>query len=293
LFLLVRFLADAHDRRVRERLTTPAEEQSGVLVRRMEQQRQLNAASRMDRSFDIMIARTGLAVTPTQALGFILLAAMGLGGLFFVVRDEPWLIILGFVVGAAAVIGVYLYLQARYRRTLQDQLPETIFLISSSLRAGQSLPQAITSVSEHGAQPIAKEFSRCTTQITLGLSPAAAVENMAERLNLLDLNILASTLAMYQNTGGNLPLLLDRLGQSIRDRNNFRGYLRSATSLGRVTAFFFIGFVPAMLIGYALFQPEHVASFFTSATGWTLLGIAFGLQLIGGLIIYRILKIEF
>lgn len=290
-FFIVRYFVDQHEKKL-ERLGKK-EPDSGVLVRRMDAERGMTATGRFDRSFDRMIERTGLELTPTQALGIMLLTGIVVAAIFYLARSEPWLIIFGFVVGMSIVLTTYLVMQARYRRQLQDQIPETFTLLASSLRAGMSLEQAIMVVSEHGAKPLSKEFGRCAGQLALGLPVANAVEVMAKRLELLDINILASTIAMYQTTGGNLPLLLDRLAQGARDRNTFRGFLRSATALGRVTAMFFLGFVPVMLIGYALFQPEHIQAFFTSAAGWTMLGIAFGLQIIGALIIFRMLKIEF
>lgn len=291
-FLIVQGVLDRRRARLEARLDRSRDEESGVLVRRIEAERNLTASAKMDRSFDQMIGRTGLDVQPAEALGYMFLAAVTIAGIFYLIRGEVWLLPFGFLLGMGSVLGIYLIYQARYKRTLQDQLPETFHLIASSLRAGMSLDQAIMVVGEHGVKPLSKEFSRAAGQIALGLPVAAAVEIMARRLRLLDLDIFASTVAMYQTSGGNLPLLLDRLAQGARDRSSFRNYLRSATALSRTTAIFFLGFVPVMLIGYALFQPEHIQSFFTTAAGWTMLAVAFGLQLIGALIIFRMLKIE-
>ena len=78
------------------------------------------------------------------------------------------------------------------------------------------------------------EFRRCSAQIDLGLPVVAALQSLAARVRLLDMNALVSTLALYQSNGGNLPLLLDRLAVSCRDHNQFRTYVRSATALGHV-----------------------------------------------------------
>ncbi|MCI0356244.1 MAG: hypothetical protein L0099_14570, partial [Acidobacteria bacterium] len=121
----------------------------------------------------------------------------------------------------------------------------------------------------------------------------SALEITANRLRLMDFNALVSTVSIYQKTGGNLPMLLDRLAQSTRDRNQFRGYFRSATAMGRICAIFLGAAVPLLLLGYALLQPDYVQPFFSSTAGLMALAVAIGLQIIGILWLYRLLKIDY
>jgi tight adherence protein B len=116
---------------------------------------------------------------------------------------------------------------------------------------------------------------------------------MANRVHLLDLNSFVSIITYYQSTGGNLPVLLDRLAASARDRNQFRGHFMAVTAQSRATAIC-IGLVMiGLLVVYAIFDMEHVRVFFHSVNGWLLLGFAVLLQIIGAIWIYRLLRIPY
>jgi tight adherence protein B len=251
------------------------------------------AMERMDRGFESMIRRTGIEAEPSQALAFIALVAVGLAGLLFLWRGELWLTILGLVVGGVGTLIVYFVLQNRYRRRLSEQLPDAFYLLARSLRAGLSLEQAIALTGEQGAQPLAEEFRRCAAQLRLGLAIPAALQLVARRIRLLDFNVFVTTVSLYYTMGGNLAMLLDRLAASTRDRNHFRGYFRTATALGRVTAVFIGVMTPLMLLGYAIFQPDHVRAFFESPQGWTAIGVAAALQIIGIIWLYRLLRMQY
>lgn len=251
------------------------------------------AMRRMDSAFDDMIARTGLEWSSADALGVMCMAGVALAGLLFYFRPELWAVVLGLLAGMGLVLFVFLILQRRYRLKLQEQMPDAFYLLARSLRAGMSLEQALSVSAEQGARPLADQFRRAVRQIELGLPVEVALENMGRRIRLIDFNAFVSTVSLYRTTGGNLPLLLDRLAQQSRDRAQFRGYLRAATAMGRVTAIFLACVVPALLLGYAIFQPEHVHNFFASTTGWTMVALALGLQLIGFFWLYRLLKIDY
>jgi tight adherence protein B len=257
------------------------------------EQKRLGWAQRMDRSFDEMVRRTGLELTGDQALGFIcVVGALLAAGLYFW-RGELWLSVLGLFAGMAGMLVVFLFLQRRYRRQLQNQLPDIFFLLARSLRAGLSLEQAIALAGDQGGKPLGPEFQRCAGQIKLGLSVPAALELMARRLQLLDFNIFVSTVALHYHTGGNLALLLDRLAASTRDHNQFVGHFRAATALGRITATFIGAVVPFLLLVYAVFEPEHIQAFFQNATGWLVLCGVLLLELIGIVWMYRLLRVDY
>ncbi len=251
------------------------------------------AFERIDRGFESMIHRTGIEAEPSQALAFIALVGVGLAGLLFLWRGELWLTILGLVVGGGGTLAVYFVMQNRYRRRLSEQLPDAFYLLARSLRAGLSLEQAIALTGEQGARPLAEEFRRCAAQLRLGLAIPAALQLVARRIRLLDFNVFVTTVSLHYTMGGNLAMLLDRLAASTRDRNHFRGYFRTATALGRVTAIFIGVMTPLMLLGYAIFQPDHVKAFFESPQGWTAIGVAAALQVIGVIWLYRLLRLQY
>jgi tight adherence protein B len=86
--------------------------------------------------------------------------------------------------------------------------------------------------------------------------------------------------------------LLDRLADGARDRNHFQSFVRSATALGRLSALAIALVTPGILLAHLFFQPEFVQHFLQSRAGWTIVAIALGLELLGALWLYRLLKIE-
>jgi tight adherence protein B len=180
-------------------------------------------------------------------------------------------------------------LQGRWLREVRDQLPEGIFLLARSLRAGLSLEQAFASGRNFCPRPLIEVFGRIADQIELGRPAATAVQQMADSIVLPDLNTLASVLVLHNEVGGNLPVLLDRLAANIRDHNQFRGYYRAATTLSRVSAAFIA--IAAPVLGLLLFleQPELFLNFFRTGMGIFLFALAIIINLVGIVWLYLLL----
>jgi tight adherence protein B len=292
-FLIVRRVVEGYRAHWQRRLNGPSTGDSGVLVGKAIAAPTRGLSQRMDEGFIRMVEHSGLKVTPEQVMGLTVLLGVAVAVGLELWRSELWLTILGLVLGLSGPLVAFAILQARYRRQLQNQLPDAFYLLARSLRAGLSLEQALVMVGEQGPRPLADEFRKCNAQIQLGLSVPAAVQVMAGRVRLVDFNAFASTVALYQATGGNLALLLDRLAAGSRDRNQFRGHFLAATALGRATAIFLAGAVPVLLLGYLLFEPEHIQGFLQTTNGWIALGVAFGLQAIGIVWLYYLMRIEY
>jgi tight adherence protein B len=252
-------------------------------------------AKRFDFFFEQFVARTGLDLPPSLALGLIVFCGVALAGFTFVWRynQEAWLALPAFFMGAAVPVLFLLWRQSAWRRTLQNQLPDTFFLLARAMRAGRSLDQSIQLVGEQGVPPLSREFSRMSRQIELGLSLSQVLHSSARRLGLLDFNVLASVVSLHRSTGGNLPGILDRLGVAARDRNLFEGQYRAATVLGRYSSAFLIVMV-GVITGYLfLFQRAWALRFFDSATGITLFSMAVALEILGGVLLYWFLRYEY
>jgi tight adherence protein B len=250
-------------------------------------------AGKMDVAFDSMVQRTGLPLNTGQALGVIFLSGVLLAGVVLLWRTD-WLAAgAGLVLGMALPLVVLLFLQARWRRRMQDQLPDALFLLARFLRAGMSLDQALAMVGRHGTRPLAEVFRRCSEQIELGLTVPAALQLTAQRVRLADFNVFVSVVTMYRSTGGNLAQLLDRVAASTRDRNQFRGYFRAATALGRITGLFMSAAPLLLFLGYWVWQPDYLARFFESPSGLTALGVAAILELIGVAWLWWLLRVTY
>src|SRR5262249_20929439 len=142
----------------------------------------------------------------------------------------------GIALGFLLPLGIVSYASRRFRWQLQQQIPDAFRMLSGSVRAGQTLEQAIEFYAERGNKPLADEFGYCAGLMRLGMSPFAALQSTAARIRLLDFDLLVSTVGLYTQTGGNLVLLLERLADSVRDRNQYYGQFFAATAQGRIVA---------------------------------------------------------
>jgi tight adherence protein B len=308
LFLLFRYLLTGRDSDLRRRLTGRTFDDAGVataskglapasdseiILHRPLIPKDETGREKLDNTFERMVVRSGLDMSPAQALALTALLGVIVFTTLYLWREQLWLATLGLLIGVLIPLLGFLYLQSRYKQRLQNQLPDALYVIARSLRAGMNLEQALDLVGEQGVKPLADEFRRASAQIRLGLTIPAALQSMAQRIQLLDFNSFVSIVTYYQSSGGNLPLLLDRLAASVRDRNQFRGQFFAVTAQARITAIFLGLFPFAILIGYALFEPDHIRPFFNSYDGWLMLLVTFALQFVGAVWVYRLLRIAY
>jgi tight adherence protein B len=293
-FFIARDIRDRQQAAWRRRVLGDEEsEPAGLLGYAAEPEKSPNWSGQLDRAFAQMVHETGLGWGPEQALGLMALLGVILAGLLLLWRGDLWLVAVGLVVGISLPLAVYVLLRQRWRQRLQDQLPDAFFLLARSLRAGETLEQAMDMVASHGTRPLAGEFRQAVERIKLGLTVPAALQGMARRLRLPDFNVFVTAVTLHRNIGGNLTMLLDRVAASTRDRNLFRGYVRAATALARITGIAVAAAAPLLFVGYALWQPEFVTRFTDSSGGVRALTAAAVLEVIGVVWLYLLLRFDY
>jgi tight adherence protein B len=250
-------------------------------------------SAKIDRWFDTAVSRSGLDASPAGVVALSsLLGLLFAAGLYFW-KDQIGLALFGLALGVAIPIIVVSIMQGRYKQKLQNQLPDCFYLLAGSLRSGLTLEQAIDLYAERGNKPLADEFKHTSGLLKLGASVPTALKSSAQRIDLLDFNLLVSTVGLYMQTGGNMALLLDRLAASVRDRNTFRGQFKASTAQARAVAVAMACAVPLFLVVYALFEPEHIGVFFTSANGWAIAVGCVILEVIGVIWVWRLFKVDY
>jgi tight adherence protein B len=254
--------------------------------------------ARVDTAFARMVERTGLDMDTTLALGLMALFGVIAAGATFIWRgeEEIWMTLPAFLLGCLIPFGFFVYRQRVWRRQMQQQLPDALYLLARSVRAGRSIDQAMQLVGDAGVQPLAREFARMHRQLELGLSLSQTLQSAAGRIGLVDFNVFASVLSLHRSTGGNLPAILDRVAASTRDRNQFEGQYRAATVLGRYSAAFIVSLACFIMFYLFFFQREWAMKFFD--TRYTYAGIwlfcsAIVLEIVGGVVLYWFLKHDY
>lgn len=183
-----------------------------------------------------LVEESGLTWQPGQlallCLGLFLAAGAGSGVL---TRQWPLALAIGIVAAVIPVV-VVAAIRLRRREKLLSQLPDAFDLMSRSLKAGQTITQAFQAVAEEFSPPVSEEFGYCYDQQNLGLSPEAAMRDLARRTGLLEIKIFVLAVMVHRQTGGNLSELLDKLSRVIRERYRIRGAIQALTAEGRMQA---------------------------------------------------------
>lgn len=246
-----------------------------------------------DQRFSWMIYRTQLGLEPEDALGLIAFSTITPAALLYFWKEEPWISFAGAVIGFIVPLLAFRVLSGRYRKKLQQQLPELFFMLARFLRSGSTLPQALKEAEQDGMPPISKELTGVNASIDLGLPVGRSLETTARRIQLIDFDAFVSAVSLSQASGGDLSIVLDRLAAGARDRYLFQRQFQAQTARGRTTAFALAAAMPILLLLLFLIDAERFAAFMQSGFGISLVAIAIVLEIIGAVWIYRILKIEY
>lgn len=194
----------------------------------------------------------------------------------------------------ASVLPVVHVWRLRKKRlhAFEEIFPDTLEFVSRSMRAGHAFSVSLEMIHREFGEPLASEFKRTFEEHNLGIPLDVALQGLARRVPLLDVHFFVSAVMLQKRTGGNLAEILDKLAYIIRERFKLRGRIRAVSAHGRMTAIA-LSCIP---IGVAILMfftnPDYVKFFFTDDVGQIMFGIAAGLQIIGYLIMKKIVSIE-
>jgi tight adherence protein B len=153
--------------------------------------------------------------------------------------------------------------------------------LARSLRAGLALPGALRETAGYVPSPLSKCFERLATALSLGESTRSSVRRVADDAEVTEFDLVTEVIALHAESGGHLPVMLDKLAASIRDRNQYRGYFRSVTALSRLAALFLAFAAPFAVLLYVVFQRQMFERFVSAREGQTILAIAIVLEISG------------
>ena len=243
-------------------------------------------------SLQTMITQAGMDTKPGQVI--LMTAVLALGTylvLHLFLNNVLISAVCGLVAGAVPIATVY---QKRLKRMrdFEKNFPEAIDLLARAVRAGHALNTGMEIVGQEMTEPIAGEFRKTFEEQRLGLQFREAVVNLSQRVPLQDTRFFAAALIIQDETGGNLAEILGNLSSTMRDRFKIRGEVRVKTAQGRLTAAILMALPPSMLVLLNFLNPQYSRVLYTDPLGLIFLGSALVLQIIGGLILWKIVNIE-
>ncbi len=174
----------------------------------------------------------------------------------------------------------------------EELFPDSLEFVSRSMRAGQAFSVSLEMIHREFQEPLASEFKRAFEEHNLGLPLDVALEKLAKRVPLLDVQFFVSAVILQKRTGGNLAEILDKLAYIIRERFKLRGKIKTISAHGKMTgtALSSIPIVVAVLMFFS--NRDYVLFFFNDEIGNYMAAGGIALQLIGYWVMQQIVKIE-
>jgi len=199
------------------------------------------------------------------------------------------------VAGLVGMMAPTLFLMQRRSARLkkfEEQFPEALDLLSRAIRAGHAFQTAMSMVASELKEPVGPEFKKTFDQQNFGLPLRDALNEMAQRINILDVRFFVTAVLIQRESGGNLAEILDNLAHVVRERFKILRQVRVHTAHGRFTGYVLMALPAALAVALMFINPDHINLLFHEHMGQMMVIGAIVMQTIGYFWIRQVIKIE-
>jgi len=239
-----------------------------------------------------LIEQSGVRTSPSAiaVISVATAAAAALVAMIFVHQSLAAL-----VAGLVGMMAPTLFLMQRRSARLkkfEEQFPEALDLLSRAIRAGHAFQTAMSMVASELKEPVGPEFKKTFDQQNFGLPLRDALNEMAQRINILDVRFFVTAVLIQRESGGNLAEILDNLAHVVRERFKIRRQVRVHTAHGRFTGYVLLALPGALGVALSFINPDHMHMLFNEHMGQIMLMGAIVMQTVGFIWIRQVIKIE-
>ena len=203
--------------------------------------------------------------------------------------------LIAFAAGIALGAAPFLYVRHKATRRLrkfEEQFPDCLEFIARSMRAGHAFSVSLDLVHRESGEPLASEFRRTFEEQNLGQPLEIVLQKLGQRMPSMDVQFFVSAVLMQKRTGGNLSELLDRLASLIRERFKLRARVRAISAMGVMSGRVLSGIPIAVAALICTMNPTYGRFFVEDPVGHQLVAASVGLQVMGYLVMRKMVKIE-
>ena len=295
-----KFAARALDRRLRDVGSdgeSPSEGVGETVVKRalegpLPGVDRLVAGTRGGVSLQSLIDQSGVRITPSAVVLISVMGALMTGLLTYLLLPQPLIALLVALGAAFAPFGFLLHRRGRRLKKFEEMFPEALDLLSRAIRAGHAFQTAMGMVADELPEPVGPEFKKTFDQQNFGLPLRDALNELSERITLLDVRFFVTAVLIQRDTGGNLSEILDNLAHVVRERFKIQRQVRVHTAHGRFTGYVLLALPAALAVALSVINPAHMELLFHERMGQIMLMGAIVMQSIGFVWIRKVIKIE-
>lgn len=227
-----------------------------------------------------------------RLLPIFTITPLALGILGFIILHN----LLGALIGAGLGLVVpRLWIKNMGRKRQNDfgkQLVDALMLLSSSLKAGMSLPQAFEVLTEEMPAPISDEFALVIKENKMGVTLEDCLAHLKQRIPLDDLELLTTAISISRETGGDLTEIFGNLVHTIREKRKLDDRVRVLTVQGRLQGAI-MGLLPIAFGVFIYFiNPHNFDVMLNDKFGQILLIWAVISEVIGIILIRKLSRVE-
>ncbi|MFL6332895.1 MAG: type II secretion system F family protein [Pyrinomonadaceae bacterium] len=302
-YLLATRGTEAKRRRLQQRLSeallySKRSDDEEIQLARQELMSEIPALSRLLMRVQVatslrkMLDQADLHITVSRLVMLSVMAGL-LAALAVSMLTISKLMMAGGGVFAAAV--PFLHIAYKRRKRLNkflEHLPDALELMSRALQAGHAFAESLHMISTEMPEPVATEFRKTYEEQNLGLSLKLALENLSERVPLLDLRFCVTAIMIQRETGGNLAEILEKVSTTIRERFRILEDLNTLTTSSRMSAWILCGLPVFIALAVTVMNPDYMSVLWRDPRGHNLIFAACFMQVTGMLIVRKILKIK-
>lgn len=172
------------------------------------------------------------------------------------------------------------------------QMVDGLNLMANALKSGLSPPQAIGLVVQEMPSPMKDEFGLILNETKMGASLEESLVNLTKRIKSDDVEMFVTAVVILKETGGNLAETFDTITTTIRERIKVEKKIAAMTAQG-----FYQGVLVAMIppvLGFVFYQtdPDFMRPLFTTPLGWIIILVIATLEIVGFVVIMKVIKID-
>jgi len=251
----------------------------------------LVAGTRGGISLQSLIDQSGVKITPSAVVLISVMGALMAGLITYLLLPLALVVVLVALAAAFAPFG-FLHRRGRRLKRFEEMFPEALDLLSRAIRAGHAFQTAMGMVADELPEPVGPEFKKTFDQQNFGLPLRDALNELSERIHLLDVRFFVTAVLIQRDTGGNLSEILDNLAHVVRERFKIQRQVRVHTAHGRFTGYVLLALPAALAVALSVINPDHMQLLFHERMGQVMLMGAIVMQSIGFVWIRKVIKIE-
>lgn len=239
----------------------------------------------------------GMDVDDKKVTILILLLSFGLGALAFLALWPS--VMMGLIFGASLTIAGWqlplLIMKSMYESRCSrftDQMVDGLTIMANGIKAGSNPQESMKRVVEIMGAPISQEFSQVLMQMQVGDSFESALNDLGNRIPRPDVQMFVTSINILKETGGNLAETFATIVTVIRERQKVEKKIQALTAQGLMQGII-VTLIPFILmVVFLVIDSNFIKPMFTTTLGLVLLFVMLTLQIIGGVVIKKLVTIK-